>query len=1023
MPYSDELLFEKDLVTFLYTKCGWDKNVIKDPTEEDLIENWSKILFNNNNDIDHLNNCPLTKSEMRQILNKVEELKTPYSLNSKFINGKTITIIRDNKDDTLHFNKPVTLKIYDKAEIANGKSVYQIVEQPKFKTNNPVFPSRRGDIMLLINGMPVFHIELKKSNVDISHAEEQIKKYMANGVYAGIFSLVQIFVAMNPEDAVYYANPGPDGKFNSLYYFHWTDTQNNFIREWDKFAYSFLMIPRAHELIGFYTVPDASDGVLKVLRPYQIYAAERIRKIVTDSHWTKGEQKAGYVWHTTGSGKTLTSFKTAQLIATFGIADKVVFLIDRVELGEQSYIDYVNFANIDESINDTNNTNALINLLKSNDKDEKVIVSSIQKMSRIKEGEVPPTLLEKIRSKKIVFIIDECHRDQNGQMHQDIEHTFPNAMFFGFTGTPDHDETADIFGDELHRYTIAHAVRKEDQNVLGFDRYKVCIYKDNDLREKVGLKKANASTVDEALSDPKKREIFNYYMNRGSENCSMLEIESFIPISQFETDTYRESVVQDIIHNWKTRSLDSLFHGILATSSIQEAIKYYEIFSNKKKENLHTLNVTALFDPSDDNNENSISKIEGITKILTDYENMFGVFFDYAHYPSFKKDLCRRLAHKEPYQKIEKEKQINLVIVVNQLLTGFDSKWINTLYLDKLLQGKNFIQAASRTNRLFGPEKKHGTIIWYRKPYTTEKEFEKAVSDYSGNQPFGVFVDKLEQNLESMNALYEEIYKHFEDAGIKNFERISSDLNWKKKFARLFSLFNDKLDSAKLQGFYWEQKSYTFSYSTVHLKLDKNIYLTLVQRYKELFPTKTTRTVEEPPYAINPYIVEIQGDKIDSNYMNSRFEQYIKDLNKGDQQAKERALDDLHKLFASLSQEDQTYARQFLNDVENGLEVEKGKTFNDYIAEYKSRAYNDKIHKIASGLGIDEVKFKELLNLHPTESTINEFNRFDELFDTLDLAKAKEYLEKELNKTLSTNREVKLEVDNFLRNIILNGIF
>ena len=1024
MPYNDELLFEKDLVKYLYTSCGWEKNVIKNPTEDDLIDNWAKILFDNNNDVDHLNGHPLTKGEMQQIISIVDSLKSPYKLNS-FINGGSVTITRDNPDDPDNFGKPVTLKIYSRNEIAAGSSRYQIVEQPRFKTTNNVYPSRRGDVMLLINGMPVYHIELKKSNVDITHAERQIEKYMANNAFTGIFSLVQVFIAMNPEDAVYYANPGPQGKFNPLYYFHWTDSQNNYIREWNKFAHSLLMIPRAHEIIGFYTVPDGSDGILKVLRPYQIYAALDIFNKVNAAHWTKSEQKAGYIWHTTGSGKTLTSFKTAQLISNMSIADKVVFLIDRVELGEQSYLDYTNFANIDDSINDTSNTNSLINLLTSPEKDEKVIVTSIQKMSRIKPGEVPNSVITKIKSKRVVFIVDECHRDQNGDMHQSIEHTFPTAMFFGFTGTPDHKETADIFGNELHRYTIAHAVREFDKNVLGFDRYKVCIYKDNDLREKVGLKKANASNVAEALSDPSKKEVFDYYMNHGATKCPMTVVEDEVPISQFQTDEYRESVVQDIIDNWIIRSSNSLFHAIFATSSIPEAIKYYKIFSSKKEEGKHSLNVTAVFDPSDDNGSISLFKMQGITDILNDYGKMFGVYYDHANYRKFKKDLCLRLAHKEPYKKLEKDQQINIVIVVDQLLTGFDSKWINTVYLDKLLRGKNFIQAASRTNRLYGPEKKHGTIIWYRYPHSTEIAFDKAVDEYSGSQPFGIFVDKLEKNLNSMNSLYKEIEDHFVSAGINNFEKNSEDEEWRKKFAKLFSLLNDKLDSAKLQGFFWGEYHYDFNHddgslTSVDMMFGKNIYLTLLQRYKELFKKKEVEN--EPPYAIDPYIVEIQVDTIDESYMNSRFKQYIKDLHSGDAKAKEKALDDLHKSFASLSQEDQGFARQFLNDVENGLPVAPDKNLSDYIADYKAKAYNDEIHAIATGLGIDETKLKNLINLHPIEATINAFNRYDELFNELDVYKARTYLETKLNKSLPKARQVKVEADSYLRRIIINGL-
>lgn len=1023
MPYNDELVFERDFINYLQQNCGWKDGLIKNPTEEDLIKNWANILYENNNDIDHLNGCRLTDGEMRQILNQIEALKSPYKLNT-FINGKSVTITRDNTEDTAHFNKAVTLKIYDRNEIAAGSSRYQIAEQPRFKTTNNVYPDRRGDLMLLINGMPVYHIELKKTGVPISQAENQIQKYMVNNAFRGIYSLIQVFIAMNPEEAVYFANPGPEGKFNPLYYFHWTDTNNEYINEWDKFAHSLLMIPRAHEMIGYYTVPDAADGILKVMRPYQVYAALNVYNAVNSAHWTKSEQKAGYIWHTTGSGKTLTSFKTAQLIANMDRkADKVVFLIDRVELGEQSYTDYKNFANVDDTIKDTNDTDALINLLKSDESDEKVIITSIQKMSRIKEGNVPNSVIDKIKEKHIVFIVDECHRDQNGDMHQIIEHTFPTAMFFGYTGTPDHEETKAIFGSELHRYTIAHGIR--DKNVLGFDPYEIHIYDDNDLRRKVGLKHVDAETEDEAMSDEKKREKYLYYLNKGSTPCPMTEIEKNIPITQYQTDEYRREVVRNILENWSVRSYGSLFHAIFATSSIPEAIEYYRIFKEEKEKGKHSLNFTALFDPSDDNGSTSVLKMEGITEILNDYKDMFGQFFTHANYDKFKKDLCLRLAHKDPYQKIEKSQQLNIVIVVDQLLTGFDSKWINTVYLDKMQHGKNFIQTASRTNRLFGPEKKHGTIVWYRYPHTMTDNFTSAVNEYSGNKPFGVFVDKLEKNLNSMNLIFDDICEHFAVAGIENFERNDDDITWKKKFAKLFSSFNDKLDSAKIQGFFWGEYEYIFDHedapqTTVTVKIDKATYLTLVQRYKELF--RKGPVDPDPPYDIKPHITEIKTDSIDNEYMNTRFKQFLRDLHKGDENAKKRNLDELHRSFASLSQEDQTFARQFLIEVENGLPVEETKTLSDYISEFKTKSYNDKISDIAYGLGLNIDKLRELINLHPTESKINEFSRYDKLFSDLDVTKARDFLEKKLGKTLSKDRLVRMEADSFLRNIILNGV-
>lgn len=325
-------------------------------------------------------------------------------------------------------------------------------------------------------------------------------------------------------------------------------------------------------------------------------------------------------------------------------------------------------------------------------------------------------------------------------------------------------------------------------------------------------------------------------------------------------------------------------------------------------------------------------------------------------------------------------------------MTGFDSKWINTVYLDKLQKGKNFIQTASRTNRLFGPQKKHGIIVWYRYPHTMTKNFKDSVNEYSGNRPFGVFVDKLERNLISMNMIFDDISNHFAVVGINNFERNDEDIAWRKRFAKLFSSFNDKLDSAKMQGFFWGTNEYSFTHEDgvqthVIVKIDKEVFLTLVQRYKELFNKGSA--VTDPPYDIDPHITEIKTDSINNDYMNSRFKQFVKDLTGGDANAKRRNLDELHKSFASLSQEDQVFARQFLNDVENGLAVEENKNLTDYISEYKARRYYDTVTEIAVGLGIDLDKLQELINIHPNESRINEYNRYDELFEMLDVVRVR----------------------------------
>ena len=270
MTFKNEAEFENKLIGVL-TKHGWESDIIKYPTENDLLENWAKILYENNRSVDRLGDFPLTESEMQQIIEQIKTLKSPLKLNG-FINGKTISITRDNPDDKLHFGKEISLKIYDRQEIAAGQSRYQIVKQPKFKPLEKMLPERRGDLMLLINGMPVIHIELKRSGVHVSQACNQIQKYSKEGVFTGLFSLIQIFVAMNPDETLYFANPGHYDKFNKDYYFHWADFNNEPINDWSQIASSLLSIPMAHELIGYYTVADDADGILKVMRSYQFYA-------------------------------------------------------------------------------------------------------------------------------------------------------------------------------------------------------------------------------------------------------------------------------------------------------------------------------------------------------------------------------------------------------------------------------------------------------------------------------------------------------------------------------------------------------------------------------------------------------------------------------------------------------------------------------------------------------------------------------------------------------------------------------
>ena len=1044
MIFNKESDFEAALIKILSEK-GWEKDVLKNYSEDDLLRNWANILFENNRDIDRLNDYPLTDSEMQQILEQIKALRTPLKLNG-FINGKSVSIVRDNPDDKLHLGKEVSLKIYDRREIAAGQSRYQIVQQPKFPTKSKLLNDRRGDLMLLINGMPVIHIELKKSGIPVSQAYNQIEKYSHEGIFSGLFSLVQIFVAMSPEEAVYFANPGPDGKFNPDYYFHWADFNNEPINDWDKVASTLLSIPMAHQLIGFYTVADDSDGVLKVMRSYQYFAASAISDKVAKAKWEGNNQLGGYVWHTTGSGKTMTSFKSAQLIASSKDADKVIFLMDRIELGTQSLKEYRNFAGAglteeqkNNTVQETEDTNVLIGKLKSTYTEDVLIVTSIQKMSNIKEefGGRNAHDIELINRKRLVFIVDECHRSTFGDMLITIKTTFPKAMFFGFTGTPIQDEnqkkkntTTTVFGNELHRYSIADGIR--DKNVLGFDPCKVLTFKDKDVRKVVALEKAKVQTEEEAIADPVKSKVYYKYMDASQVGMAghldekgnyIKGIEDYIPNVQYTTDEHTTLVVQDITDNWVRLSHNSKFHAIFATSSIPEAINYYRLFKKMKPE----LKVTALFDPSIDNNGGVQYKEDGLVEIISDYNEKYGQDFTIPTFPKMKKDISARLAHKKPYERIANtpEKQIDLLIVVDQMLTGFDSKWINTLYMDKVLQYENIIQAFSRTNRLFGPDKPFGTIRYYRKPHTMERNVNDAVKLYSGDRPLGLFVQHLAENLKQMNELFENISELFSNAGIENFEKLPNDISVCRKFAKDFKEFNGYLEAAEIQGFRWDTPSYVDEDTgeVIDVAFDESIYLVLVLRYKELSSGGTETGSDDVPYDLVGYITEIDTGRIDSDYMNSRFDKYIKLLSvEGTtKEALEQAESELHKTFATLSQEEQKYANIFLHDIQRGdVQVVDGKTLRDYINEYLSRAKDDQIHRLSVALGIDEDMLRKMMGLKLNESNLNEFGRFAELSNTVDKEKAKEYFEK-VEKTKIMPFKVKMKADNLLRNFILNG--
>lgn len=1037
--YLREQAFEDALVALL-PNHGWEKEVIMCPDEDDLVRNWAAIIYANNRARHQLGDYPLTGTEMQQIINQVNSLASPYAV-SRFINGGQVCIRRDNPADTVNCGHDVYLKIFDPKEISAGQSRYQIVRQPRFHTSSAMLGQRRGDVMLLINGMPVIHIELKRSKVDISQAVYQIKRYVHEGVFAhGILSMVQIFVAMTPEETLYFANPGREEGFKPEYQFHWEDFNNEVVSDWRQVVRDLLSIPMAHQLIGYYTIADEKDHTLKVLRSYQYYAASRISDVVHQTNWDTHQHRGGFVWHTTGSGKTMTSFKSAQLIAESGDADKVVFLMDRIELATQSLDEYRGFAGDDDAVHGTEDTARLLSLLRSTDNGARLIVTSIQKMSNIKAGtaaQIPQSIIDSIGQKRMVLIIDECHRSVFGQMLLDIKHTFPRALLFGFTGTPVFEVNArneimteTIFGDMLHKYTISNGIA--DGNVLGFDPYMVNTYDESELREIAALNHIGVQTREEIDHDEEKMQKYRHIVDdlqmpdTYTENAREVHgVEHYLPRSVYRSEEHHRAVAADIVEHWDRFSHGGMFHAMLATKNIPEAIDYYKLFRGQYP----SMNVAAVFDNNIDNSDGGIFREDALVEMLDDYNVKYGTTFQLANYLQYKKDVAKRLAHKKPYIGIESDhsQQIDLLIVVTQMLTGYDSKWVNTLYADKLLTYVDLIQAFSRTNRLFGPEKPFGIIRYYAYPYTMQQNMEDALEVYVDRR-LSVFVDKLENNLMAINQKFLHICDIFRSNGIEHFERLPQPRPDCMMFAKDFREMTRRIEAASMQGFRWDKREYEFehgeTYTYVTMLLDEQTYRILLQRYKELFGGGGGGGDDDDmEYPIDTHITETGTGTIDAEYLNSKFRKFVKALytHGPGSELTRAALSELHQTFATLSQRDQRTAMVILHDIQRGaLRIEPGKTILDYITQYQLNELRKQINTLAEATGLNADLLGYIMEADVNERNLNDFGRFENLKATLDREKTRAFLAKVSGRDVP-GRLVMPRMDDLLRRFILDA--
>ena len=701
MPELERVIEEKLIDQLVYGDSQWTyREDLK--TEEDLWRNFKYILEQNNKD--RLNGESLSDAEFEQVKNQLQ-FSSFYKAGEWLVgeNGKVMVHVQRDTEK-LH------LVVMNHEHIAGGSSVYEVINQySALKDEDDYYTvsrNRRFDVTLMINGLPMIHIELKNRQHSYMDGFNQIKKYISEGKFTGIFSAVQMFVVSNGVDTKYFA-AASDTDLNAKFMSGWVDEKNNPVSDYLDFAKSVLRIPEAHEMIARYTVLDRDAKRLIILRPYQIHAIESIREASKIG-------KSGFVWHTTGSGKTLTSYKaTRNLLMDIPSLDKTIFLIDRKDLDTQTSSAFQAYANNDViAVDKTDNVNDLKKKLKSGDR--KVIVTTIQKMQILVTKRLQEDTPEynKIKNLRIAFVVDECHRAVTPKTKRELERFFGRSLWFGFTGTPRFAEnpyaqmgdlprtTEELYGKCLHKYTIQNAIK--DNAVLGFQV------------EHNGPKNMEDET------DP------SLYDNE----THMLRVLDII---------LNKSYQKFGLQNGKGQT----YEAILTTSSIQLAQKYYELLSKVKngetdleidermKQVLPDYPKFAITYSVTENEEGSHVNQEKMQKSLNDYNEMFGTKFDLSQIQSYNENLNKRLARKDKKYK-SRNRQLDLVIVVDRLLTGFDAPCLSTIFIDRQPMGPHdLIQAFSRTNRIFDPNKAYGQIVTFQAPVLFKECVDNAVKLYS----------------------------------------------------------------------------------------------------------------------------------------------------------------------------------------------------------------------------------------------------------------------------------------------------
>ena len=865
--FDDELKLEKDLINQLVSgKSQWTyEPSIK--THEDLWNNFRKILETNNKSV--LADYPLTDSEFRQIQNAMT-FSSFYEA-GKFLVGENgiAKILLQREDSSLG---KVSLVVFKREDVAGGSSVYQVINQFVAPKTMGLDQNARFDVTLLINGLPLIQIELKKRSVSHMDAYNQIKNYIATDKYRGLFSCLQCFVISNGSTTRYIA-ANTDTKLNKKFLTRWNARDNHPVDDLFGFARDVLSIPQAHQLISHYSVLDNEGENIILLRPYQIHAIKALKEAAS-------KHESGYVWHTTGSGKTLTSYKASRNLYQIPRIDKTIFIVDRVDLDQQTTSSFLAYAANDTvDIESTDNVKNLKSHLLSDDRS--VVVTTIQKLNYMinnKEKWLTDSQVSKLRKLEIAFVVDECHRAISPSQQNILKKFFINSLWYGFTGTPIFAEnkkaavgnlpqtTEEQFGKRLHEYTVKEAIG--DGAVLGFQV-------DN-------LDMIGEGVYDIVASLETDMDVYKYEKD---------ELESYIPDRIYGDDKYKLAVIEKIINGMSRKfALDrgrgKTYWAILTTSSIKDAIDYYRLFreviegrsdvkvSGRVKSMVADFPKVAMTYSIAENDESTIENKEAMKEALAYYNEEYGTSFSLETIGSYNRNLNDRLARKKDRYKSRTE-QVDIVIVVDRLLTGFDAPSMSLLLIDRApMTPQGLIQAFSRTNRLYDDRKAYGQIITFRTPKAYEKAIENAFKLYSNGGENYVTAPSYQESKEKFDQSLKELLTY----ELVKSPEIEYGIEKMVKFVSAFQKF-DKANAAVMVYSEYEEDEEYYKNAIDKKTLEK--YFDLYNYIKALLP-KIDEDDLNLPLDLYYEPISVHQGTIDYNYLASLMQEKARNRSSND---------------------------------------------------------------------------------------------------------------------------------------------